>query len=118
GEENVVVADIMRSDMAEVVEDAFRYDRMVLAAASYDAGVFPQIRDFLYRLQMKNFQKRKVGIMENGTWSPSAARVIKELLEQMKEIEIVEPMVTVYSTIKEENIESMKALVEAMRSGR
>lgn len=118
GEENVVVADIMRSDMAEVVEDAFRYDRMVLAAASYDAGVFPQIRDFLYRLQMKNFQKRKVGIMENGTWSPSAARVIKELLEQMKEIEIVEPMVTVYSTIKEENVESMKALVEAMRSGR
>lgn len=114
GEEKVIVADIMRSDMAEVVEDAFRYDRLVLAAASYDAGVFPQIRDFLYRLQMKNYQKRKVGIMENGTWSPSSGRVIKELLQQMKELEIVEPVITVYSTMKEEDIENMNLLAKQM----
>lgn len=114
GEEKVVVADIMRSDMSEVVEEAFRYDRLVLASASYDAGVFPQIRDFLYRLQMKNYQKRKVGIMENGTWSPSAGRVVRELLEQMKEVEIAEPVITIYSTLKEENLESMRVLAMDM----
>jgi len=114
GEEKVVVIDLVRSDMAEVVEDAFRYDRMVLAAASYDAGVFPEIKDFLYRLQMKNYQKRKVGIIENGTWSPSAGRVIRELLEQMKEIEVAEPVVTIYSTLKEENLESMRVLAMDM----
>ena len=114
GEEKVVVVDLVRSDMAEVIEDAFRYDRMVIAAASYDAGVFPEIRDFLYRLQMKNYQKRKVGIIENGTWSPSAGRVIRELLEELKEIEITEPMVTVYSALKEENMESMRALAVEM----
>lgn len=114
GVEKVVVTDLVRSDMAEVVEDAFRYDRMVLAAASYDAGVFPEIRDFLYRLQMKNYQKRKVGIIENGTWSPSAGRIIKETLDTMKELEIAEPMVTVYSTLKEENMDDLKALAEEM----
>ncbi len=113
-EEKVIVTDLVRSDMAEVIEDAFRYDRMVIAAASYDAGVFPEIRDFLYRLQMKNYQKRKIGIIENGTWSPSAGRTVKELLEEMKEIEIAEPMVTVYSTLREENMESMKKLAEVM----
>ena len=110
GEEKVVVVDLVRSDMAEVVADAFRYDRMVIAAASYDAGVFPEIKDFLYRLQMKNYQKRKVCIIENGTWSPSAGRVVRELLEQMKEVEIAEPVVTIYSTLKEENLESMRVL--------
>jgi len=115
GEEKVIVTDLVRSDMAEVIEDAFRYDRMVIAAASYDAGVFPEIRDFLYRLQMKNYQKRKVGIIENGTWSPSAGRTIRELLSTMKEIEIVEPMVTIYSTLKEENKESLNDLAEHMR---
>ena len=115
GEEKVVVTDIVRSDMAEVVEDAFRYDRMVLAAASYDAGVFPQIRDFLYRLQMKNYQKRKVGIIENGTWSPSAGRTIKELLDGLKEIEVAEPMVTVYSAMKVDNLADLEKLAEAMK---
>ena len=114
GEEKVVVYDIVRSDIAEVVEDAFRYDRMVLAVASYDAGVFPQIRDFLYRLQMKNYQKRKVGIIENGTWSPSAGRTIRKVLDEMKSLEIVEPTVTVYSTLKEENMDDLKALAIEM----
>lgn len=114
GEKKVVVVDLVRSDMAEVVEDAFRYDRMVIAAASYDAGVFPEIKDFMYRLQMKNYQKRKVGIIENGTWSPSAGRIIRELLEQMKDVEIAEPIVTVYSALKEENMESMRVLAMYM----
>lgn len=114
GEERVVVVDLVRSDMAEVIAEAFCYDRMVIAAASYDAGVFPEIRDFLYRLQMKNYQKRKVCIIENGTWSPSAGRVVRELLEQMKEVEIAEPVVTVYSTLKEENLESMRVLAMDM----
>ena len=114
GEEKVVVIDLVRSDMAEVIAEAFCYDRMVIAAASYDAGVFPEIKDFLYRLQMKNYQKRKVCIIENGTWSPSAGRVVRELLEQMKEVEIAEPVVTVYSTLKEENLESMRVLAMDM----
>lgn len=115
GEEKVIVTDIVRADMAEVVEDAFRYDRMVIAAASYDAGVFPQIRDFLYRLQMKNYQKRKIGIIENGTWSPSAGRTIQELLVGFKEIEVAEPMVTVYSTLKKDNLVDLEKLAEAMK---
>lgn len=99
GFQEVVLRDMAREDMAEVIEDAFRYDRMVLVAASYDAGVFPQIKDFLNRLQIKGYQKRKVAIVENGTWSPSAGRTIRELLEHMKGIEIVEPMVTIYSVM-------------------
>lgn len=99
GFQEVVLRDMAREDMAEVIEDAFRYDRMVLVAASYDAGVFPQIKDFLNRLQSKGYQKRKVAIVENGTWSPSAGRTIRELLEHMKGIEIVEPMVTIYSVM-------------------
>lgn len=117
GEEKVVVTDLVRSDMAEVIEDAFRYDRMIVAAASYDAGVFPEIRDFLYRLQMKNYQRRKVGIIENGTWSPSAGRAIKEMLDTMKELVIADPMVTVYSTLKEENMDDMRALADVMTEG-
>lgn len=110
----VVLRDMARDDMAEVIEDAFRYDRMILVAASYDAGVFPQIRDFLHRLQSKGYQKRKVAIVENGTWSPSAGRIIRELLENMKSIEIVEPMVTIYSVMNECNKEELNTLADEM----
>lgn len=101
GEENIIVTDLAREDIAEAVEDAFRYDRMVVAAASYDAGVFPRMRDFLLLLQGKNYQKRKVGIIENGTWSPSAGRMMQGILSEMKSVEIAEPMVTIHSTMKE-----------------
>ena len=101
GEENIIVTDLAREDIAKAVEDAFRYDRMVVAAASYDAGVFPRMRDFLLLLQGKNYQKRKVGIIENGTWSPSAGRMMHGILSEMKSVEIAEPMVTIYSTMKE-----------------
>jgi len=114
GEEKVIVTDLARADIAEVVEDAFRYDRMVLAAASYDAGVFPRMRDFLLLLQSKNYQKRKVGIIENGTWSPSAGRSMCGILSEMKDVEIVEPMVTIRSTMKETDIVNLEALAEAL----
>ena len=110
----VVLRDMAREDLSEVIEDAFQYDRMILAAASYDAGVFPQIKDFLNRLQSKGYQKRKVAIVENGTWSPSAGRTIREMLENMKAIEIVEPVVTMYSTMNECVKEVLNTLADEM----
>ena len=110
----VVVTDLARADIAEVVEDAFRYDRMVVAAASYDGGVFPRMWDFLHLLQSKNYQNRKVGIIENGTWSPSAGRTMQEMFADMKNIEIMEPMVTIRSTLKENDITALKRLAEAL----
>lgn len=110
----VVLRDLIRDDMAEIIEDAFRYNRMILVASSYECSVFPQMREFLHRLQSKGYQKRKVAIVENGTWSPSAGRVMRELLEGMKLIEIVEPMVTIYSVMNEVNRQELNALAEKM----
>ena len=115
GIQDIVLRDIARDDMAEVIEDAFRYDRMVLVAASYEGGVFPQIKDFLNRLQSKGYQKRKIAIVENGTWAPSAGRTIREILDHMKAVEIVEPMVTIYSTMNENNMEELNALADKMK---
>lgn len=114
GVEKVVVSDLSREDMAEVIEDAFRYDRMILAAASYDAGVFPCMQDFLNHLQSKAYQNRKVGILENGSWAPTAARTMKAMLETMKNIDIAEPVVTIKSTLKESDLPALEALAEAM----
>ncbi|MDE6889377.1 MAG: FprA family A-type flavoprotein [Eubacterium sp.] len=114
GVEKVVVSDLAREDMAEVIEDAFRYDRMVLAAASYDGGVFPCMHDFLSHLQSKAYQKRTVGILENGSWGPTAGRTMKSMLETMKNISVVEPVVTIKSTLKEENMADMEALADAI----
>ncbi len=115
GEEKVVVSDLAREDMAEVIEDAFRYDRMVLAAASYDGGVFPCMQDFLNHLQSKAYQNRKVAIVENGSWAPSAGRVMKSMLENMKNIDLVEDIVTIRSTVKQEDLEKLKVLAKEMR---
>lgn len=114
GAEKVAIADLCREDMHEAVEDAFRYDRLVLAAASYDAEVFPPMAKFLHHLKMKNYQKRTVAIMENGSWAPTAGRVMKAELEGMKNIEIVEPMITIKSTLKPETVEQMKELVKTL----
>lgn len=114
GEEKVVVSDLSRADMAEVIEDAFRYDRMVLAAASYDAGVFPCMQDFLHHLQAKAYQKRTVGIIENGSWAPSAAKTMRTVLESLREVTILEPVVTIKSSLKEEDMEAMRALADAV----
>ena len=113
GVQKVVVSDLAREDMAEVIEDAFRYDRMVVAAASYDGGVFPCMQDFLHHLQSKAYQNRKVAIVENGSWGPTAARTMKAILETMKNLELVEPQVTIRSTVKEADIENLKALADA-----
>ena len=114
GEERVVVSEISREDMAEIVEDAFRHDRMVLAASSYDGGVFLPMHDLLTHLSYKGFQNRKVGILENGSWAPSAARTIKGLLEPMKGVEVLEPVVTIRSTLKDADLPQLEALADAL----
>ena len=114
GAPKVSLADLCRDDMAEAVEDAFRMGKLVVAAASYDADVFPPMYDFLHHLKLKAYQKRRVGIIENGSWAPCAGRVMKGMLETMKEIEIVEPMVTIRSTLKQEDIPALEALADAI----
>ena len=115
GVKKVSLTDLCRDEMAEAIEDAFKYDRLVVAAASYDGDLFPPMYDFLHHLKLKNYQKRKVGIIENGSWAPSAGRVMRAMLEQMKEIEIVEPMVTIRSRMKPEDLPAMESLAEAMK---
>mgnify|MGYP005946511475 CR=1 FL=1 len=112
GAPKVVVADLSRDDMAEVIEDAFRYDRLVLAAATYDAGIFPCMEDFLHHLKAKNYQKRKVAFMENGSWAPMAAKIMKGIVEGFKNIEMVDPVVTIKSTMNDENIKTMEELAD------
>ncbi|MBS6519928.1 MAG: FprA family A-type flavoprotein [Clostridiales bacterium] len=114
GAEKVVIADLSREDMAEAVEDAFRYSKLVVAAASYDAGVFPCMEDFLHHLKAKNYQKRTVGIIENGSWAPSAAKQMKAILEGMKNITICEPVVTIKSTLNETSRKAMEELAEVL----
>lgn len=114
GVKKVVLADLTRSDMAEVIEDAFRYPALVVAASSYDAGVFPVMHDFLYHLQIKNYQKRRLGIVENGSWAPTAGRVMRAMIEQLKDCEIVEPMVTIRSRMKEADLPQLELLAQAM----
>ena len=114
GVEKVVVSDLAREDMAEVIEDAFRYDRMVVAGASYDGGVFPCMQDFLHHLQSKAYQNRTVGIIENGSWGPTAGRTMKAILETMKNVTIVEPMVTIKSTMKDADIPALSALADSV----
>ena len=106
----VVVCDLSRCDMAEAVEDAFRYSHMVVCAASYDADVFPPMHDFLHHLKLKNYQNRKVAIVENGSWAPTAGRVMRAMLEVMKNLEIVEPVVTIRSRMNDGDIPAMELL--------
>ena len=112
----VRVMDLARCDMSEAVTEAFRMRHMVLAASSYDASVFPPMYDFLHHLQLKGYQRRRVGLIENGSWAPSAGRVMRGLLASMKDIDIVEPMVTLRTTLQPENIPSMQALAKALLS--
>lgn len=114
GAKKVAIADLSRDDMAEAIEDAFRYDKMVLAAATYDGGVFPCMEDFLHHLKSKNFQKRTVALMENGSWAPMAAKNMKCILEQMKEITICDKVVSIKSTMKEATIPEMEALADEL----
>ena len=114
GAKRVAIADLARDDMAEAVEDAFRHDKLVLASSTYDGGLFPCMEDFLSHLKAKNFQKRTVVLMENGTWAPMAAKKMREYLEGMKEINICEPVVTIKSAMKEETLKVMEELAEKL----
>ena len=111
GAKKVVVSDLSRVDMAEAIEDAFRYDKMILAASTYDAGVFTPMQRFLNELQSKNYQNRKVGLIENGTWAPLAAKTMKETLDKMKDISVCEQVVTIKTKLTEESESQMKNLV-------
>ena len=114
GAPTVVVSDLCRSDIAENVEDAFRYPTMVAAAASYDAGLFTPMHDFLHRLQMKGYSKRRVALVENGSWAPSAARVMREMLGAMKDVTVLDPAVTIRSRLKASDIPALEALADAL----
>lgn len=110
----VAFSDITREDMAEAVEDAFRYDRLVLCASTYDGGVFPPMDDFIHHLQAKNYQKRTIGFMENGSWAPVAAKQMKAAFENAKDITILDPVVTIKSTLNSESEAKMDELVAAL----
>lgn len=114
GAENVVFFDLARDDMAEAVSCAYRYDRLVLAGATYDASLFPCMEDFLYHLKIKNFQNRKAAIVENGTWAPVAGKLMKAYLEGMKNVELVGDVVTIKSSMSEKNLEELNALADAL----
>ena len=114
GAPKVVVTDLSRCDMAEAVEDAFRYSHMVVCAASYDADVFPPMHDFLHHLKLKNYQNRKVAIVENGSWAPTAGRVMRAMLENMKNIAVVDTMVTIRSRMKGGDLPAMEQLASAL----
>lgn len=110
----MVTADLTRCDMAEALEDAFRYGKVVLAASSYNAGVMPAMEDFLHHLKGKNYQKRTVALVENGSWAPSAARCMKELLSQMKDITLAEPVLTLRGALKDADLPGLEALADAL----
>lgn len=114
GAAKVVVSDLSREDMAEAVEDAFRYDKIVLACATYDGGLFSPMQDFLYRLGHKNFQNKKVAFLENGSWGPMANRKMRELVGAMKNMTLCEHMVTIKSTMKEDDVAQMELLAQEL----
>ena len=114
GAKKVVLTDLTRDDMAEAIEDAFRYDKLILAASSYNMGVFPPMEQFLHHLAGKNYQNRKIGIIENGTWAPSAGKCMKDIINSMKGITICEPTVTIMSTLNNESREKLQQLAETI----
>lgn len=114
GAGKIVVSDLAREDMAEVIEDAFRYNKLVLACATYDGGLFPVMQDFIYHLGHKNYQNRKVAFMENGSWAPVANKKMREAMEKMKNMVLCENMVTIRSVMKENDLSQMEALAEEL----
>jgi len=110
----VTVADLARCDMAEALEDAFRYGKIVLAASTYNAGIMPFMEDFLHHLKAKNYQKRTVGLMENGSWAPFAVKGMTDILATMKDITILPETVTLRGPAKESDLPAMEALADAL----
>ena len=113
--EEVEVFDLSRTDVSLAVRKAFYYDRLVLAAATYDGGVFPCMEEFLLHLKSKNFQKRTVGLIENGSWAPLAGKIMRGILEPMKDVHVLEQVVTIKSAVHEDTREAMKAMADALK---
>ncbi len=112
----VAISDLSRDDLHECVEDAFRYDRLVLACPTYDADIMPIMEDFIAHLRMKNYQNRRVAFVENGTWAPMAAKKMREKMEALKKITIVEPAVTIESVLNDKSRAALEVLAEALAS--
>lgn len=117
GAEKVSLFDLSRDDVAEAVEDAFRYDRLVLMSSSYDGGVFPAMEYFLVKLKAKTYRKRTIAIVENGSWAPSAGRVIKSYVDQFKDIDLIEPMVTIRSSLDDRTRDLLSKLADKLVNG-
>ena len=116
GAKKVSITNLVLDDMAEAVEDAFRYDTLILAASSYNGEVFPPMEHFLNSLKAKNYQNRKIAIIENGTWAPSAARTMKNIVEQMKDIKLCENVITIKTTMNAETEKKMHELAREILS--
>ena len=112
GAKKVVIGDLTKEDWAEAVEDAFRYSHLIVASSSYNAGLFPPMKQFLDHLKERNYQNRTVGIIENGSWAPSAGKCMKNMLQEMKDINIIEPVITIKSTMSDENIAQMEKMAD------
>lgn len=112
GAKKVAITDLARDDMAEAIEDAFRYDKMVLACSTYDGGIFPCMEDFLSHLKAKNYQKRTVALIENGTWAPMAGKKMREILEGMKDVKVLENIVTIRSAVKADTVSALDNLAD------
>ena len=117
GAKKVVLTDLTREDWSEAIEDAFRYDKIILAASSYNAGVFTPMKQFLLNLKERNYQNRKIGIIQNVSWAPSAEKAMKEILQDMKDIDIIDKTVTIKSTLKENNIPELEELADKILGG-
>lgn len=114
GAKAVCSFDLARDDMAEAVAEAFRYDKLILMSPTYDGALFPCMEDFLYHLKVKTYKKRTVGIVENGSWAPMAGKLMKAYLENMKDVQICEPVVSIKSVMKKSDEENLEALAEAI----
>ena len=114
GVKKIDVIDLARGDMSEALEDAFKYDKLVVASATYDNGIFPCMEDFLAHLRAKNFQKRKVALMENGSWAPTAAKQMKAVFEGLKEMTICDTVVTIKSVMNDDTVEVMEKMADEL----
>ena len=114
GCKKVAISDLAREDMAEAVEDAFRYDTLVLATTTYNADIFPFMKEFINHLTERNFQKRRVGLIENGSWAPTAAKTMKKMLEGCKELEFAETAVQIKSALSEQSKEQISTLAKEL----
>ena len=115
GVSEVSLYDLARGSQSEAVSEAFRHEKLVLAAASYDSGLFPPAFEFIHHLQDKAWQKRRVGLIENGSWAPSAGRVMREMFAGMKGIDIAEPLVTIRSRMKASDRPALEALADSIK---